>query len=599
MGLPIALLLGMLVAASGPMWATPLPGTGTPLRVLLELLLLALPALLAVWSLRGSRRELLSGRPGVVPPRAVLAWSALASPGVVLLLDLFGAYRDFADRLSIHDGALSVVLGFAPVFVAELPRLAIASVTQLHVEMRDLLPPGPVDPQLLPHLRDLLPQLRARLGWPVLMLGLLTLLFALLVVLQQSVELEAFVLATSPGMVIAGVVLLVCALLLLPQLFRRWFGVHGDFPPGVGEMLRATAARLGFPPQRVFVLPTGRRSLNALLVAPLPVGHFLCITDALVQALDRVALAGVVAHEVGHARLRHPQLLAGFVLTVAIAILATLRWCMVHGTGMPWLAIVTLVPAALALLAVRQLMHRFELEADAVSVEALGAGPCSQALLEAMRLATPPPASWWRRLLTLHPDESERVQRMHRHQSDHAYREAFHARGRRIRSWLLVGVLASLTMAWFGFRAAWPIEYVAFRLGTGDVAGARLSVAAAESSLTTAGEPLREEWRRTRTLLDAAVELAPDATDWPTAAAAFTAGAFRRGQTELLDRGPAAAEPWFALYLAATPQPTDQERALYAYCRAALDEQPELVEQLRKHIRALGPPDSLRRAFGD
>lgn len=599
MGLPIALLLGMLIAASGPLWAAPLPGTGTLLRVVFELSLLALPTVLAVWSLRGVRRELVSGRSRIVPPRAVLAWSALASPGVVLLLDLLGAYRDFADRVAFHDGALSVVLGFAPVFVAELPRLAIASLAQLHVEMRDLLPPGPVDPQVLPHLRDLLPQVRARLGWPVLMLGLLTLLFVLLLALQQSVALEAFVLATSLGMVLAGIGLLVCALLLLPQLFRRWFGVHGDFPPGVGETLRATAARLGFPPHRVFVLPTGRRSLNALLVAPLPVGHFLCITDGLVHALDRVALAGVVAHEVGHARLRHPQLLAGFVLSVAIAILATVRWCMVHGTGMPWLAVVTLVPAALALVAVRQLMHRFELEADAVSVEALGAGPCSQALLEAMRLATPLPVGWWRRLSSMHPEETERVKRMHWHQADPAYRQAFTARGRRVRRWLLAGVLVSLTLAWFGFRAAWPIEYVAYRLGAGDIAGAQRAVAAAESTLATAGEPLRDEWRRTRTLLDAAVELAPDATDWPTAAAAFTAVAFRRGEAELLSRGPAAAEPWFALYLAAQPHPTDFERAVYAYCRAALDEQPELVEQLREHIRALGPPASLSRAFGD
>ena len=599
MALPIALLLGMLIAASGPLWSAPLPGTGTPLAVLLELCLLLAPTLLAIASLRGARRELLTGQSRIVPPRAVLAWSALASCGSLLLLDLLGGYRDFADRVAFDDGALALVLGFAPVFVVELPRLAVATLAQLHVEMRELLPPGPVDPRVLPHLRDLVPQLRARLGWPILMLGLVALLGVLLALLQRSAELEAFVMATSVGTVLAGIVLLVLALLLLPQLFRRWFGLHGDFPPGVGEALRATAAQLGFPPHRVYVLPTGRRSLNALLVAPLPIGRFLCITDGLVHALDRVALAGVVAHEVGHARLRHPQLLAGFVLSVSVAILATVRLCMVHGSELPLLMALTAVPAVLALVAVRQLMRRFELEADAVSVEALGAGPCSQALLEAMRLAMPQQHSALRSLLSMHPDENERVQRMHRHQADPAYRAAFARRGRRVRQGLLAAVLVSLTLAWFGFRAAWPVEYVAFRLGAGDVVGAHVAAPAAEALLVDAGEPVRDEWQRTRTLLDAAFELAPAATDWPSAKAAFAQRAWRRGELELLSRGPAAAEPWFALHLAGTSTPSDQERAIYAYCRAAVDEQPEHMERLRQHIRAQGPPESLRAAFGD
>lgn len=599
MSLPFVLLLSMVVVASGPLWSVPLPGTGTTPVVLAELSLLLVPTMLAVASLRSARRELLRGRPNVVPPRAMLAWSALASPGVLLLLDLLGGYRDLADRLAFDDGALALLLGFAPVFVAELPRLAVATMAQLHVEMRELLPPGPVEPSMLPHLRDLVPQLRARLGWPVLMLGLVALLSGLLALLQRFEELEAFVMATSVGMVLAGGVLLVLALLSLPQLFRLWFGVHGDFPPGIGEAVRATAAQLGFPPGRVFVLPTGRRSLNALLVAPLPIGRFLCITDGLVHALDRVALSGVVAHEVGHARLRHPQLLAGFVLAVSVAILAIARLCMVHGSEPALLVAVTAVPAVLTLVAVRQLMRRFELEADAVSVETLGAGPCSQALLEAMRHAMPQPHSFLRSLLSMHPDESERVQRMHRHQADPGYRAAFAARGRRVRQGLLATVLVSLTLAWFGFRSAWPIEYVAFRLGAGDVVGAHLAAPAAEAALTAAGEPVRDEWQRTRTLLDAAFELAPAATDWPSAKAAFAERAWRRGELELLARGPAAAEPWLALHLAATSTPSDLERAIYAYCRAAFDEQPERVERLRRHIQQLGPPESLRAAFGD
>ena len=86
-----------------------------------------------------------------------------------------------------------------------------------------------------------------------------------------------------------------------------------------------TAQALGFSPKRVFVLPTGMRSVNAMMVGPLPVGRLLCLTDGLLSTLDNSSLTGVLAHEVGHARMGHPGLLMLLAVVVPMMILSPLR----------------------------------------------------------------------------------------------------------------------------------------------------------------------------------------------------------------------------------------------------------------------------------
>lgn len=595
MTLPLVLMVGLLVALLGAPLQDALPGDGVASRVVPAATLLGLPAALAFWSLRASRRELRTGQRSRVPPRAVLAWSAFATPATVHALYAVGAYEDFLARATWGSAAGELLLRFLPVFVAELPRLVLATIAQTHLEVRAQVRELPMPDAMLPRLCDVLPYVRPRLGWPILIVGVFASVAGLDLLIAESALLQAFVHTTTLGHLGSAIALLLLAVSGLPWLFRFAFGVHGQLPLHLRQPLHDVADRLGFPKHRLLVLPTGRRSLNAMLVGPLPFGRFVCLTDGLLEGLDAECLKGVVAHEVGHARMGHPAWLLALALSSTLVVMVLVQ----VGTEAGWPTVVVGALAAMATVVgwfvLRRLAHRVELEADAASVQALGAGPCSQALLDVGRLAAPVAQSWWNRVFSLHPDETERAVRMHRYQGDPAYRAEFDRRGRRLRIGVLVAVLVAPWLAWAAFLPAWPSERVMFTLATGDVLGARTAMA--EVADVSA---LRERsWRTTKGLVEAAAALAPDARDWPTASAAFTAHGWQRGEQELVTKGPAAAEPWFALYLAASTGPTDLERAVHAYCVAAVAEDPERMERLRAQVRRLGPPLALVAVFAE
>lgn len=595
MTLPLVLMVGLLVALLGAPLQDALPGDGVPSRVVPAASLLLLPSALAFWSLRASRRELRTGQRSRVPPRAVLAWSAFATPATVHALFAVGAYQDFLERATWGSSASELLLRFLPVFVAELPRLVLATMAQIHLDVRAQAHELPMPEAMLPRLCDLAPYVRLRLGWPILIVGVFALVAGLDLLIAESALLQAFVHTTTLGHLASAIALLLLAVSGLPWLFRFAFGIHGRLPLHLRQPLYDVAERLGFAKHRLLVLPTGRRSLNAMLVGPLPFGRFVCLTDGLLEGLDAECLKGVVAHEVGHARMGHPAWLLALALSTTLVVMALVQ----VGTEAGWPMVLVGVLAALATVAgwlvVRRLAHRVELEADAASVQALGAGPCSQALLDVGRLAAPVAQSWWNRVFSLHPNETERAVRMHRYQADPAYRAEFDRRGRHLRIGVLAAVLVAPWLAWAAFLPAWPSERVMFTLAMGDVPGARAAIAEVPDVST-----LRERsWRTTQNLVDAAAVLAPDARDWPTASAAFTARGWQRGEQELVTKGPAAAEPWFALYLAASTGPTDLERAVHAYCVVAVEEDPERMERLRVQVRRLGPPQALAAVFAE
>ena len=67
----------------------------------------------------------------------------------------------------------------------------------------------------------------------------------------------------------------------------------------------------------------------------------------------------------------------------------------------------------------------------------------------------------------------------------------------------------------------------------------------------------------------------------------------------LIEQGPAAARPWFALALEGEPQPDDLQRGLYAYCAAAAAEDPERMEAIRRELVRIGVPEALRAVFAE
>lgn len=595
MVLPITFLAGLLVLFANRELAPPVPGSGQADVMAAFAPLLALPAALAALALFLVRRELLTGRSGFVPPRAPLRLSAFATLLSLHVVMDQGGWSDLASRISGRSQLLDIGLLLLPLFVAEAPRLLLATAAEFHLEVAG----GSISTRLLastmlPSLSESWPILRTRLGWPLLLVMPCALFGLGVDLVQQDRSLHVFLLTTTPGGTAATLAFLLLASALLPGWFRIAFGVVRDLPEPVGARLRSTAAALGFPPSRVLLLPTAMRAMNAMMVGPLPVGRFLGVTDGLVQTLDEDSLAGVVAHEVGHAKKGHPLLLMTFAVVVPLLAMAPLRVLRVEELDAASKGAGIVAAGLLTWSIVRFLAHRFELEADAASVAALGAGPCSRALMLLSRAAMPVSHGLLRRHFTLHPDERRRWEFMRRYEGEPAFRAAFEADGRRLRrvgALVVASVAAGALWAW---SVEWPHERAIWRFYAGDFVEAQRAVAAL-------GEEVPPHWRQTWPRfceeLAAGLELAPQAADWD-AARARLAGAWQRGVEVLLRDGPAAARPWFSLALDADPDAAAWQQAVHDYCRAASHEDLDRMEEAREVVRRLGVPAELRDVFG-
>ncbi|MEO6595817.1 MAG: hypothetical protein ABIP94_13785, partial [Planctomycetota bacterium] len=243
---------------------------------------------------------------------------------------------------------------------------------------------------------------------------------------------------------------------------------------------------------------------------------------------------------------------------------------------------------------VRALAHRFEHEADAVSVGLLGAAPCTRALMVVSRLALPLRHGLLGRAFSMHPEEQRRWNLMRRYEVEPEFRASFEATGRRLRRAVLAALGVALVAAVSMWIVDWPYERVIWRFHSGDfVAAKRL---AAEIDAVPA------RWQKTWPLLTAevaaAVELAPSATDWETARAGLEQRAWQRGVEVLLASGPASARAWFAVAIEAETRASDLQRAIYAFCAAASENDPARMEDIRSVVRRLGFPAELAPVFG-
>ncbi|MEO6595170.1 MAG: M48 family metalloprotease, partial [Planctomycetota bacterium] len=326
MGLPFPFLAGLLVLFAHRELQPVIPGSGEVDRVAVFALLLAVPSLLAVLSLLLIRRQLIQNWRPPAPPRALLRLSAGATPVVLYLLLGTGSYAACIDQWVASSHFADIALLMLPLLATEFPRILLGTATMLCCEIDEEVAGGRrVPASMLPSLRDVLPVARLRLGWPLLVTMPCLLLGAGLDLLQIDRELYVFCLGTSLGSTLGTIAFLGLASVVLPYWFRVAFGTVGRLPEPVGQQLRRTAAALGFNPARVLLLPTGMRALNAMMVGPLPAGRCLCLTDGLLRALDAESLAGVVAHEIGHARRGHPRLLMALVVVVPLLLMNPLR----------------------------------------------------------------------------------------------------------------------------------------------------------------------------------------------------------------------------------------------------------------------------------
>ncbi len=557
---------------------------------------LVVPWLLALLASRITVQSLVSGRSPTVPPRALLRLSALGTPLALHALFSFGAYNDCIDRLAPTSHTLRILLALLPLYLAELPRMAMATMAEGLLEAsQEVREPRSVLRSLLPGWRDIRPVIRLRLGWPLLTLLPAALLGGCMDLLQLDRSTYVFVLVTSAGMTLGTIAFLLLAAMVLPFWFRIAFGVISTLPEPTGTILRKTATMLGFSPKRVFLLPTGMRSINAMMVGPLPVGRLLCLTDGLVSALDSSSLTGVLAHEVGHARMGHPGLLMLLAVVVPLMMLSPLRLLDVEEIDVTLQAVAILLIMLVLWFGLRTLARRFEHEADVSSVRALGAAPCSRALMTVSRLTVPQSRTLRGRLASLHPDEQERLLLMRRYEAEPAFREQFDRQTRRLRQVIAVVLLAAISVgAWF-WQSDWPYERVLVRFHSGNYVGAK-------EALDSVGDR-PERWRislaRVDEDLEAALALAPDGRDWAAAEAQLLPAAWQRGEQVLLAEGPAAARRWFALAVSVLPAPTPTEYAIYDFCKAAADGNGELMDRLASIIKRRGVPARLEAVFRD
>lgn len=594
MSLPFAFLAGLFVVVGNCELGDVLPGEGVLDDLVWTSCLLVLPWALAALARSTAARALLTARPAPVSPRLLLRLSALATPLVLHAVFALGAYGDWIDRLAPSSHALRVALALLPLYAVELPRIAASTWAEALVEVGfGARPPLPVAPMFLPRWADVRGLVRFRYGWPLLVLApaLLYGVGADLLALWRPAF--VFVLASAAGMSLAAMVFLVLVAAALPWWFRVAFGVARRFPEPAGEMLRETAARLEFSPERLFVLHTGERAVNAMMVGPLPTGRLLCFTDGLLNALDPRSLTGVLAHEVGHARMGHPGTLALLGFVVPVMLLSPLRLLddgegngLALGAGM--LGLLLLVWFALQALA-----RRFEHEADVSSVRVLGAEPCSRALRAVTRTTLPTRASLRSRFMSFHPDERARLETMQRYEQDPEFRARFDRGSVRLRRVLALAVAVAVAVGVSSWALDWPRERVLVSFYGGDFVGAR-------RSLEAAGE-LPPRWQETMARveeqLDAADQLRPGLEDWESVERALVPGAWQRGEEVLLAEGPAAAHPWFALAVTAMPSVSTTERAIHAYCAAAAAQDPDRVLRLGRIVLRRGAPQTLREVF--
>lgn len=576
MTFPVSFLFGLMVLLVHEELGVGFPVEGSMARLAPWLLLLPVPWLLAQRTLRSLGRRLLSAEAGRRQLRISLELQAFAVPFIYYLVITRGGLPAVVTSFPLSSVLVDNVLLLAPLLAME-GTLRLAERRIQAVVSRIGLEPGTTIG---------IPRLRMALfvTTPILVFaGIADVVFL-------DRRLEVFFSGTSLGSLLGlgFMVLLLCA--VLPVVFRLLMSTTRQLPGHLADDLRQTASRLGFPPQSLLAMDTGFRMVNAALVGPLPRPRYLVLTDGLMSVLDPQALRGVVAHEVGHARAGHPGLL---LLVFGALPLLSLQPLFIGFAEAGTVMLITLSVLALAVAwtVLRALAHRFEFEADLLSAEALGgAQPCIDAL---RRVGALSPQSIHRASLR-HPSEQRRIACLLGWESDLVFRRRFKQAGKRLRQWITVATAVVLVVAIWAQFALWPVDRAIYLFYTGDFPAARVQLSMIEDSVSTLHQDLVENLTAET---DAAMELLPEGGKWSEIRDELSRLAYVRGKFVLLESGPEAARPWFALVLS-RPDYSPVELSLYLYCQAASDGDEERMRMLREHILSFAVDQELARSLG-
>ena len=565
MSLPYSYLLGLVVllAPWESLWGLPREPDTT--SVLPYLFLIALPGVL-IWIL--SRRPRFVRRGPNLMRRLARIGQVLFVPGVFAVLLGAGDFALIAQSWSFGSATVATLLKLLPLLIMEFSVERV-----LRRASRIPLPGLPIGPT--PFHGNLI-------GFVTIMVLIST---AGLDVLSLSREMEVFVVLTNLGQTVGILLFFGVLCLALPFLFYLFTPSSDDVP----EDTARTAELLGFPRNRVRVLHSDNQLVNAMLVGPLPGVRYLFLTDGLVSLLDTISLRGVVAHEIGHARAGHPMLLLVLVALIPLLLFQPLEILGVLEFDLSYQVMVLCVLLVGGVTLIRWIAHRFELEADQLSSDALGgAAPCILALQKVGALAggTPTKSSF------RHPSEETRIQHLLVCDGDPWFRERFARQNKNLRRGMAAGGLMALALSVWGHAKVWSVDRLVFEFYTGRFPAAEAALVELPAELPPGREGLVSELREE---IAVARSLYPDGGAWREIREDLASRALARGRQELVDGGPIVARPWLAMGMARS-SPSAQEVSLYLYCDAVANGLDARAEELRQYLLSAFNLDEAVRA---
>ncbi len=577
MPLPLTFLLGLAVLMlQDTVWPA-LPGSGSVVRLLICVPLLLIPALATLRLHRHLVDELRAQR--IPSGTSVVLFRVLpfTVPIAYAALVFFAGLPDLAVTHAggSHVSLLAAVV--APLFLLELSLRIAESRRQAVLERVGFALLTPQGMQRLPSTAFLL--------LPLLLIAAgMDLAFV-------DRDVEMFLTGTSLGLLVGFLALVAVLAFVFPFVFRLVFPTRRELPAVHAAGVHQTAARLGFPPTSVLTLDTGHRGVTAAMVGPFRWPRYLVLTDGILSLLDPFALRGVVAHEIAHAKANHPALLMLVLIVIpALWITPAMTWIGELDPG-AWLAVLP-IAFVVGWLLLRALSHRFELEADQMSAEALGGADATILALRSVGQLSP--QSIHRGGLR-HPSEFVRIEHLLRCESHPAHRAAFHARGRLLRALLGVLLLGGAIASAVVQTEIWPRERVAWFLWTGRFEQARAAFTAM-SATAIEGARAAHDWKRLAEDLAAAERLLPGGGDWRTVRDQLVRSGWRTGLEVLARDGAAAARP-FLDFAMAGPTPSPIVRTVAALSIAAASEDEPRARALAAHARAIGAPTDVRAAL--
>jgi STE24 endopeptidase len=221
-----------------------------------------------------------------------------------------------------------------------------------------------------------------------------------------------WVVPAAAGAALVVLFLLFVAPVVLEPIFNSFRPLEDT---GLAQRLTALATRVGAPVRTVLVADASRRTnkVNAY-VSGLGASRRVVVWDTLLEAADPDGVALVVAHELGHRKLRHVAKLTVAAMAAAVGVVIVLRLVLTtpRGRDLPVALLVVLASEVALLPPLSALSRRFERQADLFALRATGELTTFERVMTTLarrNLGDLAPPRWAYLLMFSHPTAPERL----------------------------------------------------------------------------------------------------------------------------------------------------------------------------------------------